>query len=280
MPYDMPDTRLITIQKRNLPSDYIMPQMEMASTHYSIGFLISGDRRIITPRQQFDAHAGEVMVMPPMIYHRTFPISDHPYVNYLVKISQQLADQFRLEIDAFVWKDVFDTMHLSFSDEDSETIQRMLNDMENVQNQHAHYRDTLLKGMLYRLVVFLWEKNTIVEPDHFEQELSKEVMDAMYYIEQHYSEAVGLKETAEAIGFSQGHLSRLFASQAGIPFSEYLINVRVRHVKQLLINTDLSVSEIAYRTGFSNADYLSACFHKREGMTPSAFRKGASTLKR
>ena len=46
-------------------------------------------------------------------------------------------------------------------------------------------------------------------------------------------------------------------------------------MKELLIHTGWSISEIAIRTGFSNSDYLSACFASREGMTPTAFRRAS-----
>ena len=66
MPIGMPQKSLITVQRRELPSDFMMPQMEMAQTHYSIGYLISGDRRMITPYQQIDLHDGDMSVMPPI----------------------------------------------------------------------------------------------------------------------------------------------------------------------------------------------------------------------
>ena len=103
----------------------------------------------------------------------------------------------------------------------------------------------------------------------FRDRLSTEIMEAMYYVEQNYAEDLRLRDVAAAVGFSEGHLSRLFSAQVGVPFSEYPVNVRLRHAKELLLNTDQSVSEIALATGFSNGDYLSSCFRRREGLTPS-----------
>ncbi|MBQ3790100.1 MAG: helix-turn-helix domain-containing protein, partial [Lachnospiraceae bacterium] len=55
-----------------------------------------------------------------------------------------------------------------------------------------------------------------------------------------------LAAVAEAVfRFSEGHFSRLFAAQVGVSFSEYLRNTRLRHVKELLIHTGWSISEIA-----------------------------------
>ncbi len=274
MPIEMPKQTLITIQKRDLPADFTMPQMELAETHYSIGYLLSGDRRVITPDHQIDIHAGDAIMMPPMLYHRTFSLSEKPYINYLIKVSERLADDFCRDIDANIWRGLFEQKLISFEEEDSKKAGELISDMLKIYEGGAPYAEELLRGMLYRLAVMMWEKNKQTNLLRFRNKLSKDIMDAMYYIEHHYGEDIKLKDAASAAGFSEGHLSRLFASQVGVTYSEYLINVRIRHVKELLLNTGLSISEIAVQTGFSNADYLSAVFRRQEGMTPTAFRKG------
>ncbi len=275
MPMEMPEESLITIRKRELPADFMMPQMELAASHYSIGYLISGDRRLITPYQQIDLHAGDMIVMPPMLYHRTFSLSDRPYINYLIKISARLADDFCREIDPTVWREVFEPQSISLDHRDTEKVQMILSDMMDLYEADVHYTVPLLKGLLFRLIVLMWEKKCRQSSVQFKNKLSEGIMEAMYYVERNYSRDIRMKDAADTAGFSEGHFSRLFAAQVGISFSEYLINVRLRHVKELLLNTDLSVSEIAYAAGFANADYLSACFRRHEGMTPTAFRKGS-----
>ena len=275
MPIEMPEKSLITIQKRNLSADFKMPQMELAASHYSIGYLISGDRRIITPDHQADFHPGDMTAMSPMIYHRTFPLSSEPYVNYLIKISAVLAEDFAREVDPKIWQDVFEPICLSFSKEDSAKAEALIADMLEIYESRAAYSEVLLRGMLYRLIILMWEKHIKNDSQRFRAALSEEIIEVMYYLEQNYKDDIRLSDAASAAGFSEGHLSRLFSSQVGVPFSEYLVNIRLRHVKEQLLNTDLTVSEIAFQTGFANADYLSACFHRHEGMTPTAFRKGS-----
>jgi len=277
MPIRMPDKTLITVQKRYLRSDYRMPQMEMAQTHFGIGFLISGDRRIITPQNRFDAHAGDVTVMPPHLYHRTFSLSSEPYVSYLIKVSDRLAADFCREIDYGIWQRIFDQKLLTFSSEDSSRIGAHFEDMFRIYEEKASYRDILLRGMLYRLILLLNECDRKATLPRFRSELSDAILNATFYIEQHYAEEFRLSDAAGAAGFSEGHFSRLFASQVGVPFSRYLTNVRIRHAKELLLNTKKPVSEIALDTGFSNADYFSSCFSKREGITPLAFRRSHGT---
>lgn len=273
MPIQMPKEALITIQKRSLPADFHMPQMEMAESHYSIGFVITGDRRIITPYQQFDAHSTDVIMMPPLIYHRTFAISEIPYENYLIKISASVYESFCHEVDKSIWDKVFEQKLFRFSGEDAAKIEAYFADMLSVYREGRPYSEVILKGLLYRLLLLISELDKGMKVQQFKSRLSNEILESTFYLEQHYAEPVRLGEVAKRFGFSEGHFSRLFSAQVGVPFSNYLINIRIRHAKELLINTDKSVSEISMDIGFSSADYFSACFSKCENMTPSAFRR-------
>ncbi len=275
MPINMPEEARISIRYRHLPADFKMPQMERAESHYTLGYILSGDRHIITPYEQYDAHSGDVTVMPPMLYHRTFPLSTKPYINYLIKISPSLADDFCREIDENIWKTVFEQKHFHFDPDTQTLLTMLLQDMLSIYEKKSPHGDLLLKGALYRLILLIHERNLSTGRQAFHSTLSESVMEAMYYIEQHYEEDIRLRDAASAIGFSDGHFSRLFSSQVGISFSQYLINTRLRHAKELLINTTLPVSEIAIKCGFNNSDYLSACFRKYESTTPTSFRRSA-----
>jgi len=273
MPLRIPKESLITVQKRSLPADFAMPQMEVAETHYSIGMILTGDRRIITPFGQFDAHAGDVTTMPPLVYHRTFSTSETPYTNYLIKISDKLAERFQREISTNIWNSVFEQKLLSFSEEDRLHIERIMQDMHSVYEKKESYSEVILTGLLYHLVVFLHNNTVEKNRQFFKEELSKEILDAMFYMEQHYAEDLRLPLVATKTGFSEGYFSRLFSSQTGLSFTDYLINIRILRAKELLLQTNKSISEIAIETGFSGGDYFSSVFSRKEGMTPSAFRK-------
>ncbi|MCR4897429.1 MAG: AraC family transcriptional regulator [Lachnospiraceae bacterium] len=274
MPLEMPEHAQITIQKRQLPADFKMPQMEQAEKHFSLGYILSGDRQVITPFERYEAHAGDVTAMPPGIYHRTFSLSEKPYENYLIKVSREVEEGFCREVDREIWDWIFEQKRFSFDTQSRGKMEALLADMLELYNGGAPYAEAVLRGMFYRLLILIREKNTLHDRTPFQSELTPEIMDAMYFIEKNYAEDIKLADAAGSIGFSEGHFSRLFSASVGIPFSGYLINIRLRHAKELLFGTDLPVSEIALRTGFGSGDYLSACFRKYEGTSPTAFRKG------
>jgi two-component system response regulator YesN len=83
-----------------------------------------------------------------------------------------------------------------------------------------------------------------------------------------------LKSLAQELGFSPNHLSLLIKKELGIPFQDYLVQVRIKQAKLLLLTTDLKIYEIAERCGFEDINYFSQRFKHLVGQTPRQFRKG------
>lgn len=69
------------------------------------------------------------------------------------------------------------------------------------------------------------------------------------------------------------YLSSLFSEIEGITIEKYIIFQKTERVKELLVYDELSLSEIAYRMGYSNVAYLSSQFKKVTGLTPSHFKQ-------
>ena len=68
-------------------------------------------------------------------------------------------------------------------------------------------------------------------------------------------------------------LSALFTQVEGITIEQFFLLQRLERVKELIRYDELTLSEIAFRTGFSSVAHLSAQFKKLTGMTPSAFKE-------
>lgn len=72
---------------------------------------------------------------------------------------------------------------------------------------------------------------------------------------------------------SYNSISTLFSSSEGITLEKYIIDKRLEKVKELLVYTDLSLTEIAFRVGFSSVQHLSNQFKTLTGFSPSHFRE-------
>lgn len=94
------------------------------------------------------------------------------------------------------------------------------------------------------------------------------------YIHRHSAEAVALKEVATLINLSESAFCKFFKRTTGKTFSDYLADIRIGHACHLLSESDETISEIAYRSGFDSLTYFNRVFLKKKGMRPREFRKG------
>ena len=80
-------------------------------------------------------------------------------------------------------------------------------------------------------------------------------------------------ETAAHFAVSPSHLSRVFHQETGFGVREYLIHYRIRQACDLLLNSELTVTQIADRCGFSDSNYFGDAFKKATGLSPREYRK-------
>jgi transcriptional regulator of acetoin/glycerol metabolism len=91
-------------------------------------------------------------------------------------------------------------------------------------------------------------------------------------VEAHLSESIDLTMLAAAAGLSMHHFARQFKQSAGVTPHRYLTQKRVERAQEMLAQTDLSLSAIAYAAGFSDQSHLARHFRHILGTTPREFR--------
>lgn len=99
------------------------------------------------------------------------------------------------------------------------------------------------------------------------------IMRVLDYIQTNFSENMSLKTLSQQFNISQIYLGRLFKSETGFLFTEYLSNFRLEKAKELLANTDMKSNDIAFEIGFNNSNYFANVFKKRVGVYPTKYRK-------
>ena len=75
------------------------------------------------------------------------------------------------------------------------------------------------------------------------------------------------------LNYEYNYLSNLFSSVEGTTIENYIIRQKIEKVKELLVYDELTLSEIAWKLGYSSVAHLSSQFKKITGFTPGAFRK-------
>ena len=94
------------------------------------------------------------------------------------------------------------------------------------------------------------------------------------YMDEHYSEPISVDSVADVFGRTPNYVSSKFKKEVGKSFTDYLIDLRVGKALNMLKYTDLPISEVAKKTGFSSYAYFSRTFRKCTGRNAGSFRSG------
>jgi AraC family transcriptional regulator len=101
---------------------------------------------------------------------------------------------------------------------------------------------------------------------------SKPIMQALDYISDHLHSRIFIEELAEYLSLSVPYLSRLFKSELGMPFSQYIIIKKVEAAASMLQFSDYSALDISNYFAFSSHSYFIKVFKNHIGMTPKEYR--------
>ena len=98
------------------------------------------------------------------------------------------------------------------------------------------------------------------------------VASVVQYLHTNYNSDVNFANIAKVYGFSSSYLTKIFREHIGKPPIRYLNEYRVQIAKNLLRDTNLTIKDIAERTGFVDQFYFSKCFKSYCGMTPTQYK--------
>lgn len=93
------------------------------------------------------------------------------------------------------------------------------------------------------------------------------------YIDEHYTETIKIDDIANIAGFSKFHFTRLFKQTMDMSWYDYLINRRIMQAEKLLIETDLSIMQVAMKAGFGSLATFNRIFKQKRNCTPTEYKR-------
>jgi AraC-like DNA-binding protein len=109
----------------------------------------------------------------------------------------------------------------------------------------------------------------VVHREHSESPVIKRAKD---FIVENQAEDLSLGQVAKAVNTSVFHFCKMFKKATGLNFTEYVSRVRVEKARNLLLNPNLRISEIAYEVGFQSLTHFNRVFKKITGQSPTDYR--------
>jgi len=95
---------------------------------------------------------------------------------------------------------------------------------------------------------------------------------AKQFIREHHEEPLSLSQVAKVVNASSFYFCKVFRKVTGINFTDYVSRIRIEKAKNLALNPNLRISEIAYEVGFQSLTHFNRVFKKITGDSPTEYR--------
>ena len=145
--------------------------------------------------------------------------------------------------------------------------------LENTEQRQYGFH-SLIKSQLFSIFLsFVRRAGFQAQNQEYQKTHSEEMAQITEYIQGNLSEGLCAEDISAAFFMGKGHIERLCKSEYGMTFSELKRKLQTENIRTFLQETDLSMDEIAHRTGFSDRYSMGKFFKKAEGMPPVQYRK-------
>jgi AraC-like DNA-binding protein len=146
--------------------------------------------------------------------------------------------------------------------------------------EEAYFQTQVINPKQYesvlRLLTIFAQHLSLVSNQLLVQQANSEppaITKAKQYINQHQAEEISLVDVAKAVNTSTFYFCKMFKKATGLNFTDYLSRIRVEKAKNLLLNPNMRVSEVAFAAGFQSLSHFNRVFRRIAGQSPTRYRE-------
>ena len=163
-----------------------------------------------------------------------------------------------------------------------EVLRLLENMLREYQSAKRYYELMLRADLLKLLAITIREaaKQTgqLKDEDEKVEQFRELMTGAIQYVHDHYAEDLRLEMICKKFTISKSYFCQLFKRFTGKTYGDYIIDYRLQKAAEMLLNSDMTVTDISYGAGFNDLAYFSRVFKRHTGVTPSDFKKKAYTI--
>ncbi|WP_409344531.1 AraC family transcriptional regulator [Paenibacillus sp. MBLB4367] len=142
------------------------------------------------------------------------------------------------------------------------------------------YYELMIKGSLLKLlsvIIRAYREDAVKEMGDKADKYRPLIKAAIDYMHQHYDQEIRLDQMCKITMLSKTYFCDLFKHLTGKTFNDYLINLRIKKSTELLVQANLTITDVCFQVGFNDLTYFSRIFKKHTGISPSYYKKYAAS---
>lgn len=217
--------------------------------------------------EQFAIESGDIVICNANSVHDQIPDSTHPYITFCIGMTDLYLPGLSPNCLIAPHAHTFFHQPAQFGEITALThlIQPHIPGSNDVDAALCSQYALCLLTLLFQMIAD--------EPQKTFQKEEPLLCQIKAYIDEHYSEDISLAQISAHFYISPYYLSHLFKRHFSYSVMQYVIRRRIGEAQSLLMRTRISVTDIAQRTGFSDASHFSKLFMKYVGMSPLEYRR-------
>ncbi|GHH97815.1 AraC family transcriptional regulator [Neobacillus kokaensis] len=231
---------------------------------YVFQYTLSGQGAISFPEKEYSLHPGEGFFVKLPSQHCYFlPESSDDWEFIYITLTGSAADSCWSYVHDHAGKVVKIPPEVGLI----QTLKRTL--QETNENQIIDAYLSSARAYEFIMECFRFTKN--LNPPA--QELPEPILRVITFLQQHYDDYISIDKMAALAELSSYYLIKQFRKYTNTTPAQYLTKIRIKNAAELLSHTDLSIKDIAAKTGYENANYFNKVFRKMTGFSPGEFRE-------
>jgi len=234
---------------------------------YELFILDDGSRSIIIGDTIVNLSKFDVGLIPANTFHRT---AGTYFSRTILYFSSQFLEEYFSPKAIETLISCFQIPTLRLAPDEYIYVKKKIQHMQKEDIRDPQNKIYLLLGD----VLALLSKKSSTPQSYTPSALETDTLiaQALNYINQHYKTIQSLDEIASHLFITKYHLCRIFKQATSMTVNQYLMSLRMKYARELLISTNKSAAQIAAECGFSSPIYFAQYFKKQFSMTPLSYR--------
>lgn len=231
---------------------------------FQINYITHGHGVYETETGRHPVKPGSLMLTRPGTWHRYAPDKrsgwSENFIGFDGSIPREIFNQGRTWSERAVH-------HIGNREEFIDTYHKIF---EIIREERPGFQQ-LASGMIMKLLGLMV---SLEKQRNFSgKRMEKVIREACFMIREDIGKEIDFKHYAEDNSIGYSYFRKMFKQYTGIAPVQYHLDLKIRRAREMLVSTDLSIKEIAFKLGFQSIHYFSRIFKKKTGMAPSEIRR-------
>lgn len=228
-------------------------------------YICEGDGWVETGNKSLFPKKGDLVIIPANQPHAFSYINNNYYKKYWCHFTATIGDK-----NLF---DVFDFPNIINIEEDKDYFTELFKELVILDRKKDISSVLKAKGVLLEIIAYFLDKINVKELRMYKSPSIEKLELIISYIEKHLAEPITVEQLAEIAHLQVNYFIKFFRLHFGNTPMNYVKRQRLEKAKQYLLNSDLSISEIGQKVGYTEVSHFSNQFKNYTGITASVYRK-------